>query len=322
MTWRRPERDMADMGRLLTEQRNPRSADLDRLSPLELVDLINSEDTTVPAAVSREREAIAAAVKLVAGRLGRGGRLIYVGAGTSGRLGVLDAAECPPTFGTDPEQVQGVIAGGYDALVRAQEGAEDEEEGGARDLGERGVTEDDVVLGIATSGVTPYVHGALTAARESGAGTIFLSCSPIEPDAVSVDVVINPLTGPEVVTGSTRMKAGTATKLVLNTITTSTWVLLGKTFGNLMVDLTATCDKLRDRSCRILVETAGVSYNEAAEIMERAGGHVKLAIVMARTGRDRASAERLLEENGGHVREALAAAGVDADPGGPGGSGS
>jgi len=316
VTWKRPQRDMGDMGKLLTEQRNPRSADLDRLSPLELIDLINSEDQTVPAAVAREREAIAAAVELVADRLGRGGRLIYVGAGTSGRLGVLDAAECPPTFGSDPEQVQGIIAGGYDALVRAQEGAEDEEEGGARGLATLDVSGADVVFGIATSGVTPYVHGALVAAREAGAGTIFLSCSPVEPGSVDVDVVINPLTGPEIVTGSTRMKAGTATKLVLNTVTTSAWVLLGKTFGNLMVDLTATCDKLRDRSCRILVGTASVSYNEAAEIMERAGGQVKLAIVMARTGRDRADAERLLDDNGGHVRDALAAAGVDPDPGG------
>jgi len=318
VTWKRPDRDMSDMGSLLTEQRNPYSAELDRLSPLELVDLINSEDSTVAAAVARERETIAAAVELVADRLGRGGRLIYIGAGTSGRLGVLDAAECPPTFGSDPEVIRGIIAGGYGALVRAKEGAEDEESGGAADLRELGVTDADIVLGIATSGVTPYVHGALAAAREDGAATVFLSCSPVPDGAVDVDIVINPLTGPEVVTGSTRMKAGTATKLVLNTITTSAWVLLGKTFGNLMVDLNATCDKLRDRSCRILVETAGLSYNEAAETMERAGGHVKLAIVMARTGRDRADAERLLEESGGRVREALAAAGVDSDPGGAG----
>ncbi len=318
MTWKRPERDMGDMGSLLTERRNPRSADLDRMSPLELVDLINSEDQTAPAAVAREREAIAAAVELVADRLRRGGRLIYVGAGTSGRLGVLDAAECPPTFGSDPDAVQGIIAGGYGALVRAKEGAEDDEAGGAADLLERGVSAADVVLGIATSGATPYVHGALAAAREAGAATVFLSCSPVPDGAVDVDVIINPLTGPEVVTGSTRMKAGTATKLVLNTITTSAWVLLGKTFGNLMVDLTATCDKLRDRSCRILVETAGLSYNEAVETMERAGGNVKLAIVMARTGRDRADAERLLEESGGRVREALELAGADADPGGRG----
>ncbi len=303
--WRPPDRDMAGMDAVLTEQRNPRSTGLDTMSVMEIVDLINSEDRTVADAVGRERERIAEAIVLVVERFRRGGRLIYVGAGTSGRLGVLDASECPPTFGTDPEMVQGLIAGGYDALIRAQEGAEDEADAGPSDLAEREPTAADVVMGIATSGVTPYVHEALAAAREIGAGTIFLSCSPVDPGEVAADVIITPLVGPEVVTGSTRMKAGTATKLVLNTITTASMVLLGKTYENLMVDLMATCDKLRDRSCRILVETLGVGYEEAADLMSEAGGSVKVALVMGKAGVGREEAERRLEESDGFVRRAL-----------------
>jgi N-acetylmuramic acid 6-phosphate etherase len=296
---------MSGAGSVLTEQRNPRSADIDTLSARELVELINVEDTAVPSAVARETGHITAAVELVVERLKRGGRLIYVGAGTSGRLGVLDAAECPPTFGTDPEMIQGVIAGGYGALVRAKEGAEDDRDAGGRDLAERNVIPDDVVMGIATSGGTPYVRGALEEARRVGAGTIFLCCTPTEGEVDLTDVVISPLTGPEVVTGSTRMKAGTATKLVLNSITTSAMVLLGKTYENLMVDLQATCDKLRDRACRILVETTGVGYDEAADVIARAGGSVKAAIVMQKTGVGLNEADALLEESGGFVREAL-----------------
>ena len=303
--WRPPERDMSGAGSILTEQRNPRSTGLDTMSARELVSLINSEDATVTDAVSREGDRIAAAVELVVARLRRGGRLIYVGAGTSGRLGVLDAAECPPTFGTDPEMIVGVIAGGYGALVRAREGAEDERDAGRQDLAESGVGSDDVVMGIATSGGTPYVQGALEEAARAGAGTVFLCCTPLTGDSVPVDVAITPLTGPEVVTGSTRMKAGTATKLVLNTITTASMVLLGKTYENLMVDLQATCDKLRDRACRIMGETTGVGYEEAAEVLTRAGGSVKAAIVMQKTGAGLEEAERLLEESGGFVREAL-----------------
>jgi N-acetylmuramic acid 6-phosphate etherase len=255
--------------------------------------------------VAGERENIAAAIDLVVDRFHRGGRLFYAGAGTSGRLGVLDAAECPPTFGTDPSMVQGMIAGGHDALVRAKEGAEDDRGAGASDVRARGVGGDDVVMGIATSGVTPYVIGALEEARSAGAATIFLSCTPEPIGSGAADVVITPLVGPEVVTGSTRMKAGTATKLVLNTITTAAMVLLGKTYENLMVDLTASCDKLRDRACRILVETTGAGYEEAADLIARAGGSVKTAIVMKKAVLDRAAAEALLASSGGLVRKAL-----------------
>ena len=303
--WRPPARDMSGAASLLTERRNPASVDIDTMAASELVELINTEDATVAAAVARETERIAGAVELIVDRLRRGGRLIYVGAGTSGRLGVLDAAECPPTFGTDPEMIQGVIAGGYGALVRAREGAEDDRGAGGSDLRERNVGPDDVVMGIATSGGTPYVQGALEEAVRARAGTVFLCCTPVGPDAVPTDVIITPLTGPEVVTGSTRMKAATATKLVLNTITTATMILLGKTYENLMVDLQATCEKLRDRACRILVETTGVGYEEAASVIADAGGSVKAAIVMQKAGVDLEEANRLLDESGGFVRKAL-----------------
>jgi N-acetylmuramic acid 6-phosphate etherase len=303
--FRPPARDMSEMGSLLTEQRNPRSRGIDAMSAIELVELINSEDRSVPEAVRREGASIAAAVELIVDRFRRGGRLIYVGAGTSGRLGVLDAAECPPTFGSDPEMVQGVIAGGYGALVRAREGAEDRRVDGARDLAERGVGRLDVVFGIATSGVTPYVLGALEEARRLGAATVFLSCTRGGTAAAAPDVTITPLVGPEVVTGSTRMKAGTATKLVLNTVTTSAMILLGKVYENLMVDLVASCDKLRDRACRILMEVTGVDYEGAADVIGRAGGSVKTALVMQLSGLDREEAEEVLGEAGGSVRRAL-----------------
>lgn len=303
--FRPPTRDMTGMGSLLTEQRNPRTRGIDAMSARELVELINSEDHTVPDAVGREAPAIARAVELVVERMRRGGRLFYVGAGTSGRLGVLDAAECPPTFGSDPKMVQGLIAGGYGALVKAREGAEDRREDGAHDLKEREVGGDDVVFGIATSGITPYVLGALEEARKLGAGTVFLSCTPTGEERAPADVTISPLVGPEVVTGSTRMKAGTATKLVLNTVTTSAMILLGKVYENLMVDLVATCDKLRDRACRIVMEVTGVDYDGAADVIGRAGGSVKTALVMQISGLEREGAEALLEESGGSVRRAL-----------------
>jgi N-acetylmuramic acid 6-phosphate etherase len=289
----------------LTEQRNPGSMEVDRLSPMEIVDLINREDRTVAEAVGREREAIARALELVVETFRAGGRLFYVGAGTSGRLGVLDAAEMPPTYGTDPELVQGIIAGGYGALVRAREGAEDHPEDGARDLEERGVRAGDFVLGIATSGTTPFVHGALARARELGARTGFLLCTPPSDELRAThDVVIAPLVGPEVVTGSTRMKAGTATKLVLNTITTGAMILTGKVWGNLMVDLQVTCEKLRDRAQRILRVTLELEAPDAQALLERAGGSVKTAIVMERRGVGREEAERLLEEAEGVVARA------------------
>jgi N-acetylmuramic acid 6-phosphate etherase len=282
----------------LTEQRNPRSRRIDQLSTIEIVDLINAEDRMIAVAVGEEREAIARCIDLVVETFRKGGSLFYVGAGTSGRLGVLDASEMPPTYGTDPAMVQGLIAGGYEALVRAQEGAEDKPEDGARDLEARGITDKDFVLGIATSGTTPYVHGALKRAREIGARTGFLLCTyPSEELTRTHDVVIAPLVGPEVITGSTRMKAGTATKMVLNTITTSSMVRLGKVFGNLMVDLQVTCQKLQDRGERILMETAALERDVATDLLERAGGHVKTAIVMSKLGVDRAEAQKRLAEN-------------------------
>jgi N-acetylmuramic acid 6-phosphate etherase len=286
----------------LTEQRNPRSTRIDLLSALEITDLINAEDQTVAIAVARERESIARAMELAEDAFRRGGRLIYVGAGTSGRLGVLDASEMPPTFGTDPEMVRGIIAGGYAALVRAQEGAEDVPEDGAAAVDEVDVGPFDFVLGIATSGTTPYVHGALARARERGARTGFLLCTAPPPELLqSHDVVIAPLVGPEVITGSTRMKAGAATKMVLNTITTGAMVLLGKVYGNLMVDLKVTAQKLQDRGERILMETLGVDRDRARELLGEAGGHVKMAIVMGRLGVAREEAQRLLTDAEGLV---------------------
>ena len=280
----------------LTEQRNPRSGGIDRLSSLEIVRVINAEDARVSAAVGGVAEAIARAVDLALAAFRGGGRLIYVGAGTSGRLGVLDAAEMPPTYGTDPGMVQGVIAGGFAALVRSQEGAEDHPGEGADAIDDKGVGPADFVIGIATSGTTPYVHGALARARELGARTGFLLCTPPPRALVEEhDVVIAPLTGPEVITGSTRMKAGTATKMVLNTITTATMVRFGKVDGNLMVDLQVTCEKLQDRGERILMVTVGIGRAEARELLARAGGHVKTALVMHRLGLDAEAASAALE---------------------------
>jgi N-acetylmuramic acid 6-phosphate etherase len=260
----------------------------------------------VAEAVGEEREAIARAMALVAETLRAGKRLFYVGAGTSGRLGVLDASEMPPTYGTNPESVQGVIAGGYAALVRAQEGAEDRPADGAAAMDERGVGKGDFVLGIATSGTTPYVHGALARARERGARTGFLLCTYPSPELYKAhDVVIAPLVGPEVITGSTRMKAGTATKMVLNTITTGAMVLMGKVFGNLMVDLQVTCEKLQDRGERILMETLGLERPRASELLERAGGHVKTALVMERRAVSRDQARALLDEAGGVIAQVV-----------------
>lgn len=300
----------------LTEQRNPRSDAIDRLAPLDIVDIINAEDRTVAEAVGREREHVARAMELAEAAFRAGGRLIYVGAGTSGRLGVLDAAEMPPTYGTDPVMVQGVIAGGLEALVRAQEGAEDHPEDGAAAMDAKDVGPDDFVLGIATSGTTPYVHGALGRARERGARTGFLLCTPPSDELRAThDVVIAPLVGPEVVTGSTRMKAGTATKLVLNTITTGAMVRMGKVWGNLMVDLQVTCQKLQDRGERILQEMLDVDRPRATELLDGAGGHVKTALVMGRLGVDAAEARRRLGEAGGVVARVLDGGAAGEGPG-------
>lgn len=295
----------------LTEQRNPLSAEIDRLSSLEIVDLINEEDQRVAPAVGAERERIALAIDLVVQAFRRGGRLIYVGAGTSGRLGVLDASEMPPTFSTPPSLVQGVIAGGLDALVRAAEGAEDHPEAGAAEMDAREVGENDVVIGIATSGTTPFVHGALRRAGELGARTGFILCTPPSPAVIEAyDVVIAPLVGPEVVTGSTRMKAGTATKLVLNTISTGAMIRSGKTLGNLMVDLRATNLKLRDRSERILMEVLDVNRERAAELLRDAEGSVKTAIAMHWTESSAREARERLEAADGRLAELLTNGGV------------
>ncbi|MCI0435588.1 MAG: N-acetylmuramic acid 6-phosphate etherase [Gemmatimonadetes bacterium] len=284
----------------LTEQRNPSSARIDGLSTLEIVDVIGAEDALIAEAVHEQRESIARAADLVVDSFRRGGRLFYVGAGTSGRLGVLDAAEMPPTFGTDPGLVQGIIAGGAGALVRAQEGAEDRTDAAVHDMDSHGIDANDFVLGIATSGTTPYVHAALERARQRGARTGFLLCTDPAPELVRThDVVIAPLVGPEVVTGSTRMKAGTATKMVLNTITTAAMVRMGKVYGNLMVDLQITARKLQDRAQRILTEVLDLEPAAATMLLERANGHVKTAIVMHRLGVDASIARARLDEAGG-----------------------
>ena len=287
----------------LTERRNPRSSTIDTASALEIVDLIGAEDATVPLAVASAREEIARAVDLIEAAFRAGGRLLYVGAGTSGRLGVLDAAECPPTFGTPPEMVVGIIAGGLPALVKSIEGAEDDVNAGLGEMDARRVGPHDVVVGIAASGTTPYVRAALSRAQTLGARTALVSMS--EPPRLlreTCDVCIVVPVGPEVVTGSTRMKSGTATKLVLNTLTTGAMIRLGKIYGNLMVDLRAWNDKLVDRSQRILMETTGLDRDGSSAVLDRAGGSVKTAIVMARRGVGREEAERLLEEHAGRLR--------------------
>jgi N-acetylmuramic acid 6-phosphate etherase len=287
----------------LTERRNPRSSTIDTASALEIVDLIGAEDAGVPAAVAKARLEIARAIDLVEGAFRAGGRLIYVGAGTSGRLGVLDATECPPTFGSPPEMVVGVIAGGLPALVRSVEGAEDDLNAAKDAIDSLRVGSDDVVIGIAASGTTPFVQAALTQAQSRGARTALVSCSePPHELAATCDVCITVLVGPEIVTGSTRMKAGTATKLVLNTLTTGAMIRLGKIYGNLMVDLRAWNDKLIDRSQRIVMETTGLDRGAARRVIEAAEGSVKTAIVMARRGVAKDEAERLLTEHAGRLR--------------------
>ena len=293
----------------VTERRNPRTQQIDLADPLGIVDLMNAEDQEVPRAVATQRAQIAQAISAAETAFRAGGRLFYVGAGTSGRLGVLDASECPPTFGTDPEMVQGIIAGGPPALTRSQEGAEDEIENARRDLDAHGVRAGDFVVGIAASGTTPYVRVALEHARSLGARTAIVACSP-PPEATlaAADIAIVAVTGPEVVTGSTRLKAGTATKLILNMITTGAMIRLGKTFGNLMVDLRATNAKLTDRSERIVAEVGHVERDEARALLARAGGRVKLAIVMNALGVSREEAERRLEDAGGVIRRVVSGA--------------
>jgi N-acetylmuramic acid 6-phosphate etherase len=290
---------------LLTESRNPRSESIDALSPLEIVRLMNSEDARVVEAVGAEAASIARAIEWAADRFRRGGRLIYAGAGTSGRLGVLDAAECPPTFSTPPEMVVGLIAGGPTALTRAVEGAEDDLDRGAADISALEVGALDLVVGIATSGRTPYVLGAVREARGRGAATIGLSCNRPSLLGGEVDLEIAPLVGAEVISGSTRLKAGTATKMILNMISTGAMVQIGKTLGNRMVDLQPTNEKLRIRSRRILRELAGVDDAIACDILARCGGHLKRALVVALAGVEPDAAQPLLDAHGGQVRLVL-----------------
>lgn len=280
----------------LTEGRNPRTRAIDRADSAMIVRMIQAEDRAVPEAVASQADALARVIDDVVARFRRGGRLVYVGAGTSGRLGVLDAAECPPTFGVDPGLVQAIIAGGSGALVRSAEGAEDSRSGGAEAVRAFGVSPADLVLGIATSGTTPYVLGALAEAASRGAGTAFLGCTaPPAEVAELADHLILPLVGPEVIAGSTRMKAGTATKLVLNTITTGAMIRSGRVFENLMVDLRARSAKLVDRGLRIFVTLTGASREEARRALIRTGGAVKTALAMQALGVDRALAERYLD---------------------------
>ena len=294
-----------ELGRLVTEQRNPRSKNLDRLTTTQILKLMNREDRRVPAAVGREIRNISRAVDLIVERLARGGRLFYVGAGTSGRLGVLDATECPPTFGTPRTLVQGIIAGGRRALVRSVEGSEDDAKAAAGALKKRRVSERDVVVGIMASRRTPYAVGALQCGRAVGAGTIAVTANPAGGAPLRCDVIIAPRVGPEVLTGSTRLKAGTAQKLVLNMLTTGAMVRLGKVYENLMVDLRTASRKLEERTKRVFMNATGASYAETGRWLKRAGGSLKVAIVMRRAGVTRAEAERRLKEAQGWVRVAI-----------------
>lgn len=297
-----------EIAALPTEQNNPASACIDTASVREILEIMNNEDAGIPAAVRAELPAIEQAVELIVAAFRRGGRLIYAGAGTSGRLGILDASECPPTFGTPPEMVQGIIAGGRDAVFRSQEGAEDRPEDGARDIADLHVHERDVVCGLAASGRTPYVVGALREARSRGAATLLVSTN--SPDrlqqlGVPADIYICPQVGPEVVTGSTRLKSGTAQKLVLNMLTTAAMIRLGKTYGNVMIDLQMTNNKLRERARRVVMDITGTDYETAAATLDTAGGHVKTALLMLLGSMGREEAQQRLQAADGFVRPAL-----------------
>jgi N-acetylmuramic acid 6-phosphate etherase len=296
---------MVQLGNLATEKRNPASAEIDRVSTLEMLGIMNREDQGVATAVGGALEAIAAFLDALVPRIVNGGRLFYIGAGTSGRLGVLDASECPPTFGVSPELVQGVIAGGEAALSRATEASEDDPDAGARDLLARGFTDKDTLVGIAASGRTPYVIGALRQARRMGALTAALVCAPGSAMAEEADHAIEVPVGPEILTGSTRLKAGTATKLVLNMVSTGLMIRLGHTYGNLMVNVQPRNQKLIDRAQRIVSEAAGVPPGRAAELFDDSGRDVRVAVVMGKMGVSRQEAEARLKEKHGVLAEAL-----------------
>lgn len=295
-----------EISSLQTEQRNNASINIDTASTGKILKIINDEDKTVPSAVEKEIPYIEKAVEMIIASFRSGGRLFYFGAGTSGRLGVIDAAECPPTFGTDPELVQGYIAGGREAMFRAQEGAEDFEENGAADVMKAGVGKKDVVCGIAASRRTPYVIGAVKKAKQIGAGTIYLTCNPrSEFNIKEADVAICPYVGPEVIMGSTRMKSGTAQKLVLNMLTTASMIRLGKVYENMMIDLQMTNKKLVERSKRIVMTVTGSTYEEAENYLNRADGHVKTALVMMKANVNADEARKRLKIAEGFVRKAI-----------------
>ncbi|MEP7364983.1 MAG: N-acetylmuramic acid 6-phosphate etherase [Acidobacteriota bacterium] len=290
---------------LLTEQRNPASENIDTLPTEQMLAVINAEDAKIAAFVQDAIPWIGKAVDAIAGRMRQGGRLFYIGAGTSGRLGVLDASECRPTFNIPQDMVQGIMAGGEAALVRATEASEDDSAAGVRDLQARGFQPMDSVVGIAASGRTPYVLGAIDWARGAGGFTAGISCAPDSALSRQAEVGIEIPVGPEVLTGSTRMKAGTATKLVLNMLSTGVMIRLGYVFGNLMVNVQPTNDKLRDRAQRIIAEAAGVDAEHAARMLDASGNNVRLAILMAKRGLNRDDAAALLERSGGRLAEAL-----------------
>ena len=293
-------------GHLLTEQANPRSAELDALSTADLVQVFCEEDRRPQEAVAAAAPALSAAIDAIAARLRAGGRLFYLGAGTSGRLGVLDAAECPPTFCSAPELVQGVLAGGAPALLRSSEGLEDLFEQGREDLEQRGFNASDALVGIAAGGTTPYVHGALAHARSLGALTIAMACVPAEQVPMPCDIDIRLITGPEVLTGSTRLKAGTATKMALNILSTGVMVRLGKVYGNRMVDVAVTNSKLEDRALRILQDLGGIGREQGRELLQQSQGSVKLALLMGCRQLPLEQARQRLAQAGGQLRAALA----------------
>ncbi|WP_216921196.1 N-acetylmuramic acid 6-phosphate etherase [Synechococcus sp. CCAP 1479/9] len=306
-----------DRGHLLTERPNPASETLDQLPTASLVELFCANDLLPQQAVAAAAPALTAAIDAIAARLARGGRLFYLGAGTSGRLGVLDAAECPPTFCSPPELVQGVLAGGAAALLRSSEGLEDLREAGRDDLVQRGFGPDDALVGIAAGGTTPYVLGGLAHGQAIGALTVAMACVPAEQVPMPCDIDIRLLTGPELLTGSTRLKAGTATKMALNILSTGVMVRLGKVFGNRMVDVAVTNSKLEDRALRILRDLAGVPREQGLGLLERAGGSVRLALLMAASGLEAGAARAALERHGPGLRQCLEALGVSLPPSTP-----
>ena len=297
--------NLQSRGHLLTEQINPQSQNLDRLSSLEIVDLFNQEDNKTIEAIALAREPLAKTIDVVALAFKQGGRLFYVGAGTSGRLGVLDAAECPPTFCTPPELVQGILAGGKDALIKSSEALEDRPEDGAKAIATHNITEVDVVVGITAGGTTPYVHGALKEANERGATTVAIACVSAEQVPIDADISVRLLVGAEILAGSTRLKAGTVTKMALNIISTGAMVGYGKVYGNRMIDVAVTNDKLQDRALRIIGDLTDLNREKASQLLEQSHKKVKLALLMHWTGLDAVAGQELLNKNKEDLRSAI-----------------